>query len=61
MKPICIKGRKISKFLIQTDKVTLPMLDTKYLEMLPLYKEAYCNVRELSNNHYELLKFVFII
>jgi hypothetical protein len=26
-----------------------------------LYKEAYCKVRELSNNHYELLKFVFII
>lgn len=35
-KSICIKGCKISNYLIQTDKITYPMKDTKYLETLPL-------------------------
>ena len=61
MKPICIKGRKISNYLIQTDKVTYPMEDTKYLEMLPLWKESYCMILLLPNNQFKLLKFTFII
>lgn len=61
MKPICIKGRRISNYLIQTDKVTYPMEDTKYLEMLPLWKESYCMILPLSNNQHKLLKFTFII
>lgn len=61
MKPICVKGRRISNYLIQTDKVTYPMEDTKYLEMLPLWKESYCMILPLRNNQYKLLKFTFII
>lgn len=61
MKRICIKGRKISNFLIQTDKVTYPMEDTKYLAMLPLYKESYILLQELANGNYKLLKYLFII
>lgn len=60
MKPICIKGRKISNFLIQSEKITYPMLDTKYLETLPMYKESYIELQKQSNNHYKLLKFLFI-
>lgn len=60
MTPICIKGRKISSFLIQTDKVTYPMEDTKYLEMLPMYKESYMSIKKLPNGNYKLLKFLFI-
>lgn len=60
MTPICIKGRKISSFLIQTDKVTYPMEDTKYLETLPLYKESYISIKPLPNGNYKLLKFLFI-
>ena len=59
-KPICIKGRKISNYLIQTDKISYPMKDTKYLETLPLWKESYCLIKKLPNNHYKLLKFLFI-
>lgn len=60
MTPICIKGRKISSFLIQTDKVTYPMENTKYLEMLPLHKESYMSITKLPNGNYKLLKFLFI-
>ena len=59
MKPICVKGKRISKYLIQTDKVTYPMEDTKYLEMLPMYKECYLVIQKLSNNQYKLLKYLF--
>lgn len=60
MRPFCVKGRKVSSFLIQTDKVTYPMENTKYLETLPLYKESYILLQELSNNQFKLLKFLFI-
>lgn len=60
MKIICVKGRKISNFLIQTEKVTYPMLDTKYLELLPMYKESFIMMKLLPNNHYKLLKFIFV-
>ena len=60
MKLICVKGRRISKFLIKTNKVTYPMLDTKYLESLPLYKESYIQIIPVENNHYKLIKFIFI-
>lgn len=60
MKPICIKGRKISNFLIQSEKTTYPMLNTKYLETLPMYKESYIELQKQPNNHYKLLKFLFI-
>lgn len=61
MKPICIKGKRISNYLIQTDKVTYPMEATKYLEMLPLGKESYCMILPLSNNQFKLLKFIFLL
>lgn len=60
MKLICVKGKKISKFLIQTEKVTYPMEDTKYLETLPLWQESYILMKKLKNNQYKLLKFLFI-
>lgn len=60
MRPFCVKGRKVSNFLIQTDKVTYPMEDTKYLETLPLHQESYLLIKKLNNNHYKLLKFLFI-
>ena len=59
-KLICVKGRKISNFLIETEKVTYPMEDTKYLETLPLWKECYFLLKSLKNNQYKLLKFIFI-
>lgn len=59
MKPICVKGKRISKYLIQTDKVTYPMEDTKYLEMLPMHKECYLVIQKLPNNQYKLLKYLF--
>lgn len=60
MKLICVKGRRISNFLIQTDRVTYPMLDTEYLKTLPLYKESYIQMQKTKNNHYKLIKFLFI-
>ena len=60
MKLICVKGRRISNFLIQTEKITYPMLDTEYLKMLPLYKESYIQMQKTQNNHYKLIKFIFI-
>lgn len=59
MKPICVKGRRISNFLIQTEKITYPMEDTKYLELLPLYKESYIKLQPCPNGQYKLLKFIF--
>ena len=59
MRQFCVKGRKISNFLIQTDKVTYPMEDTKYLETLPLHKECYILLEELPNHQFKLLKFLF--
>lgn len=59
MKPICVKGKRISKYLIQTEKVTYPMEDTKYLAMLPMYKECYLVIQKLPNNQYKLLKYLF--
>lgn len=60
MKPICVKGKRISKYLIQTEKVTYPMEDTKYLAMLPMYRECYLVIQKLSNNQYKLLKYLFV-
>lgn len=61
MTPICIKGRKISSFLIQTEKVTYPMEDTKYLESVPLYKEGYASMKKLPNGNYKLLRFLYVL
>ena len=36
------------------------MLNTKYLETLPMYKESYIELQKQPNNHYKLLKFLFI-
>lgn len=59
MRPICVKGKRISNFLIKTEKVTYPMEDTKYLQTLPLGKESYILMLRLKNNQYKLLKFLF--
>lgn len=57
---ICVKGKKISNFLFQSEKATYPMEDTKYLETLPLYKECFVQIERLKNNQYKLLKFIFV-
>lgn len=57
----CIKGRKISNFLIQSDHIAYPMEDTKYLETLPLWKESYILLQRQPKNQYKLLKFLFVI
>lgn len=56
---ICIKGKKISKFLIKSEKVTLPLIDTKYLESMPMWKECYILLKR-ENNYYRLIKFIFV-
>lgn len=56
---ICIKGKKISKFLIKSEKVTLPLIDTKYLESMPMWKECYILLKR-ENINYRLIKFIFI-
>ena len=56
---ICIKGQKISKFLIKSEKVTLPMVNTKYLESMPMWKECYILLKK-ENINYRLIKFIFI-
>ena len=61
MRPFCVKGRKVSNFLIQSDGVSYPMEDTKYLETLPLWKDSYIMMIQLPNRQYKLLKFLFII
>ena len=35
------------------------MLDTKYLDTLPFYKDSYIMMQRLPNNHYRLLQFLF--
>ena len=59
MKPICVKGRRVSTFLIQADHITYPMVDTKYLQTLPMWKESYILLQKCGNQ-YKLLKFLFI-
>ena len=58
MKQICINGVRISNFLVKSDKVTYPMLDTKYLTMLPFHTPCFMLLQRQSNNHYKLLKFI---
>lgn len=60
MRPFCVRGKRISNFLIQTEKATYPMEDTKYLKTLPLWKDSYILMIRLKNNQYKLLKFLFI-
>ena len=60
MRPFCVKGRKVSNFLIQTDKGTYALEDTKYLETLHLYKESYILLEELPNRNFKLLKFLYL-
>lgn len=60
IKNICIKGKKISNFLIQSEYKYYPMEDTKYLETLPLWKESYILLQKQKNNQYKLMKFLFI-
>lgn len=59
-RPFCIKGKKISNFLIQSEKTTYPMEDTKYLETLPKWVESYIQMQKLQNGQYKLLKFLFV-
>lgn len=56
---ICLKGKKISNYLFQSEKVTLPLEASKYLDTLPLYKECFVLLKKLNNNNYKLLKFIF--
>ena len=59
MKPICVKGRRVSTFLIQANHITYPMVDTKYLQTLPMWKESYILLQK-CDKQYKLLKFLFI-
>lgn len=59
MKPFCIKGRRISNFLIETEYTTYPMEDTKYLKTLPMWKDSYILIQRQKNNQYKLLKFLY--
>ena len=59
-KPFCIRGKKISNFLIQSENVAYPMEDTKYLETLPLWKDSYILLKQTRHRMYKLLKFLFI-
>ena len=59
MKQICVKGMKISNFLFKTEKVTYPMEDTKYLAILPMYKECFATLQKLPNGQYKLIKFLY--
>ena len=53
------KGKKISKFLIKSEKVTLPLIDTKYLESMPMWKECYILLKK-EGIYYRLIKFIFV-
>jgi hypothetical protein len=57
---ICIRGKKVSNFLIQSENVAYPMEDTKYLETLPLWKDSYILLKRTRYRMYKLLKFLFI-
>lgn len=59
-KPFCIRGKKISNFLIQSENIAYPMEDTKYLETLPLWKDCYILLIQTKFRMYKLLKFLFI-
>ena len=59
MKPFCIRGRRISDFLIETEYTTYPMEDTKYLKTLPMWKDSYILIQRQKNNQYKLLKFLY--
>jgi hypothetical protein len=61
MRPICVKGKRISNFLVKTDKITYPMLDTKYLASIPLGQEFYMLIQRQKNNHYKLLKCLTVL
>ncbi len=57
---VCVKGKRVSKYLIETYKMYYPMLDTKYLDTLPFYKDSYIMMERLPNKHYKLLRYLFI-
>lgn len=59
MKPFCIKGRRVSDFLIETEYTTYPMEDTKYLKTFPMWKDSYILIQRQKNNQYKLLKFLY--
>lgn len=59
-RPFCIKGKKVSDFLIQSDKVTYPMENTEYLKTFPKWTESYIQMQKLQNGQYKLLKFLFV-
>lgn len=59
-KLFCIRGKKVSNFLIQSENVAYPMEDTKYLETLPLWKDSYILLKQTGYRMYKLLKFLFI-
>lgn len=59
-KPFCIRGKKVSNFLIKSENIAYPMEDTKYLETLPLWKDCYILLIQTKFRMYKLLKFLFI-
>ena len=59
-KPFCIRGKKVSNFLIQSENVAYPMEDTEYLKTLPLWKDSYILLKQTRYRMYKLLKFLFI-
>lgn len=61
MRLICVKGRRISNFLIQTNKRAYPMEDTVYLKTLPLHKESYITMQKNKQGTYKLLKYLFVL
>lgn len=58
-KPFCIKGKKVSNFLIQSEHRSYPMEDTKYLATFPLWKDSYILLQKQKSNNYKLLRFLF--
>ena len=59
-KPFCIRGKKVSNFIIQSENVAYPMEDTEYLKTLPLWKDSYILLKQTRYRMYKLLKFLFI-
>lgn len=55
---ITIKGKKISDFLIQTEKVTYPMEDNNFLRFIPLYEEYYFLIEKISDTKWKLINFL---
>lgn len=58
-RPFCIKGKKISEFLIQAEHRAYPMEDTEYLKTLPLWKDSYIMLQKQKSGQYKLLRFLF--